>query len=258
MSSSHGKFVWYELMTTETKAAQAFYSNVVRWGARDAGMPGMSYTLFTIGEEMVAGLMELPDDARQAGARPGWTGYVAVDDVDASAARFAEDGGKVHRAPADIPGVGRFAIVSDPQGAILALFKPSAEGQPPPAAGTRDPGRVGWHELLAADGASAFDFYSKQFGWTKGEPFDMGAMGMYQLFAHAGQDIGGMMTKPEQVPAPFWLYYFNVDGIDAASARVRDGGGQIVNGPMEVPGGRWIIQCVDPQGGMFALLGPKA
>jgi uncharacterized protein len=256
MSSSHGKFVWYELMTTDTAAAAAFYRGVVGWGTRDAGMPNMSYTILTVGEISVGGLMALPESACSAGARPSWTGYVAVDDVDASATKVTQAGGAIHRAPADIPGVGRFAIVSDPQGAVLALFKGSTEQQEqPPTPGT--PGHAGWHELLAADREAAFGFYSKLFGWTKGEPLDMGPMGIYQLFARGSETIGGMMTKPKAVPAPFWLYYLNVEGINAARARVQAGGGQILNGPHEVPGGSWIIQCLDPQGAMFALVGPR-
>jgi uncharacterized protein len=86
---------------------------------------------------------------------------------------------------------------------------------------------------------------------------DMGPMGIYQMFAFGGEAIGGMMTKPPSMPAPCWMYYFNVDGIDAAKARVETGGGAILNGPMEVPGGHWIVQCRDPQGAMFCLVAPR-
>jgi predicted enzyme related to lactoylglutathione lyase len=254
--SSHGKFVWYELMTTDLQAAEAYYRKVIGWEMRDSGMTGMRYTLASAGEIPVAGLMELPEEARAAGARPGWVGYVGVDDVDGTAAQIQQAGGTVHRGPADIPGVGRFAIVSDPQRAMFALFKLASEpqgGSPPPA--TR--GHGGWHELYADDREAAFEFYSKLFGWTKAEPFDMGPMGIYQIFAWQGQPIGGIMTKPPEVPAPAWLYYFNIDSIDAAKQRVGSGGGQVINGPVEVPGGSWILQCADPQGAMYALVGPS-
>jgi predicted enzyme related to lactoylglutathione lyase len=256
MPNSTGRFVWYELMTTDTEGAEKFYRRVVGWDARDAGMAAVSYTLFSAGGADVAGLMAIPQRARDAGARPGWIGYVAVEDVDACAAQVAREGGSVHRPPDDIPGVGRFAIVADPQGATLALFRCAAQSnQQPVAAGT--PGHAGWRELLASDWQRAFAFYAGLFGWTKAEPFDMGSLGIYQLFAAGGETIGGMMTRPETVPAPFWLYYFNVDGIDAAKDRVRAGGGQIINGPHEVPGGSWIVQCLDPQGAMFALVAPR-
>jgi predicted enzyme related to lactoylglutathione lyase len=86
----------------------------------------------------------------------------------------------------------------------------------------------------------------------------MGAMGTYQIFSVGGQGVGGMMNKPPMVPVANWLYYINVADIDAAVDRVKTGGGQILNGPMQVPGGSWIIQGKDPQGAMFALVGQKA
>jgi uncharacterized protein len=259
MSNSHGKFVWYELMTTDTAGAEAFYRGVIGWDAQDAGMPGMSYTLFKAGETSVGGMMALPQTACAEGARPGWIGYVTVDDVDASASQAKKDGGNIHRAPDNIPGVGRFAIISDPQGATLALFKPSASAEAkghPAVPGT--PGHGGWHELAAADREAAFAFYAKLFGWKKAESIDMGPMGVYQIFSTASEPMsGGMMTKPDAVPAPFWLYYFNVAGIDSAAERVKAGGGEISNDPHQVPGGSWIVHCRDPQGGMFALVGPR-
>ncbi|MDB5407972.1 MAG: Glyoxalase/bleomycin resistance protein/dioxygenase [Rhodospirillales bacterium] len=254
---SHGSFVWYELMTTDTKAAKAFYGNVIGWGAQNADQPGMEYAMFTAGEIPVAGLMTLPEEARKAGGRPGWIGYVAVDDVDASAKQAAEAGGTVHRQPSDIPGVGRFAIIADPQGAVIALFKGSDAMQSPPPVAPKTPGHAGWRELMAVDGEAAFAFYSKLFGWTKDVPFDMGPMGLYHIFKVGDVQTGGMMTKPATVPAPFWGYYFYVDGIDAAVERVKAAGGQIVNGPHEVPGGEWIVQGLDLQGALFALLSTK-
>lgn len=171
--NTEGSFVWYELMTTDTEAAEAFYRDVVGWGAADAGVPDISYTLFSAGEGPVAGMMALPKEACDSGARPGWMGYVAVGDVDASAAEVTRAGGNVHRPPNDIPGVGRFAIVADPQGATLALFKAVQECEgPPPAQTALGHGR--WHELHAGDWETAFAFYSSLFGWTKDEPFDMG------------------------------------------------------------------------------------
>jgi uncharacterized protein len=257
MSDSHGKFVWYELMTPDPKAAETFYRSAIGWGAQDSGMPGMSYTLLTAGGMPVAGLMETPQRILDSGASAFWTGYVYVDDVDATVAQAEKEGSAVHHPPDDIPGVGRFAVIADPQGAAIALFKTQmmTPADAPPA-GT--PGTGGWHELYAGDLDTAFPFYSKLFGWTKADAMDMGPMGVYQLFGvRGGTPIGGMMTKPPTVPTPAWSYYFNVDGIDAAIARVQDGGGKIVNGPMQVPGGSWIAQCLDPQGAFFCMVAPR-
>jgi len=256
MSSSHGIFCWYELMTSDAKAAEAYYRDVVGWTAKDAGMPDHAYTLLSAGDAQIGGLMTLPADAGAAGARPVWNGYIAVDDVDDYAARVTKAGGTIHRAPADIPGIARFAVAADPQGATFMLLKGFSDATPQwPGPTTR--GHVGWRELFAADWERAFAFYSELFGWTKGEAFDMGPMGTYQLFNIKGAQAGGMMTKTKEMPQPFWLYYFHVEDIDAAGARVTKGGGRIMHGPMEVPGGSWIIQCGDPQGALFALVGPR-
>lgn len=249
-------FVWYELMTTDLEAAEGFYAHVVGWTTADAGMPGMRYTIASAGGAGVGGMMALPPESVAAGARPGWLGYVGVDDVDRVASQAAQAGGAIQRPGADIPGVGRFAVVADPHGAVFALFKGNSP-EAPPAAPPGTPGQVGWHELQAGELEPAFAFYSGLFGWTRDQAIDMGPMGAYQLFAAGAGPIGGMMKRVPEVPMPFWLYYFNVGGIDAAVERAKSRAGQIVHGPVEVPGGAWIAQCLDPQGAMFALVGPK-
>lgn len=256
MSDFHGKFVWYELMTTDTAEAKDFYRKVVGWSAQDAPMPGGAYTMLTAGEVPIGGMMTLSENACAEGARPGWIGYVAVDDVDTRSSQVEQDGGAVLRAPDDIPGIGRFAIVSDPQGAAMALFRGEDGSQAPeePPCGS---GRAGWHELHAADWEKAFAFYSGLLGWNKADAIDMGPMGTYQLFAKGSDPMGGMMNKMDGLPAPFWLYYFAVDGIDGAKQRVEESGGRVLHGPQEVPGGAWILQALDPQGAMFALVGPR-
>jgi predicted enzyme related to lactoylglutathione lyase len=244
-------FAWYELMTSDLPAAQRFYADVAGWTIEDAGMPGMTYLLARAGGAIVAGLMTLPSEA--TGAVPGWLGYVGVADVDAAAEALAVAGGTVHRPPADIPGVGRFAVVADPQGAVFALFGSDAR---PPQARPATPGHFGWHELHARDWEPAFAFYSGLFGWQKAEAMDIGPMGTYQLFATGGAPVGGMMTVA-QAPAPYWLFYITVADVDAATARLTEGGGTVLYGPTEVPGGSWIVQARDPQGAVFAVTGPR-
>jgi uncharacterized protein len=251
MVNSHGRFVWYELMTTDIESAKAFYASVVGWGARDASMPGSAYSLLTIGNSPVAGLMNLPDDARTTGVTPRWIGYVGVDDVDAAVDRTRQLGGAVYVPPTDVPNISRFSVVADPQMATLALVKgQSGRAQ---SAELGAPGRVGWHELLAVDWEKAFAFYGELFGWQKADSHS-GAMGAYQGFSAGGEPIGGMFNKPATLPVPFWLYYFNIDDIEAAAKRVEAAGGQILYGPTAVPGGALIIHCTDPQGAVFALL----
>jgi uncharacterized protein len=252
MGNPHGRFVWYELMTTDMGIARSFYASVVGWGAQDASMPGSAYSLFSIGNFPVSGLVNMPEDARRTGVTPRWTGYVGVDDVDAAVALIRRLGGAVHVPPTDVPNISRFSIVADPQMASLALVKGLKSGQAQSAA-PGALGHVGWHELLAADWEKAFVFYAELFGWQKAQSH-FGVMGAYQGFSAGGEMIGGMFTKPATLPLPFWLYYFNVNDIQAATKRVEAGGGQILYGPTAVPGGAWIVHCTDPQGAIFALL----
>jgi predicted enzyme related to lactoylglutathione lyase len=259
MTISSGDFFWYDVMTRDPKAAIDFYTKVVGWGAQEAGVDGSSYTVLTLdgGKGMgVAGLMGMPPTAESRGAQPGWNGYVYVDDVDAMTRRVAEAGGsQVHEAT-DIPTIGRFSVVADPQGAVFALFKPLPHEGTIEWPAMMTTGTVGWHELHAADGASAFAFYEGLFGWKKDEAMDMGPMGTYQLFKTRELPVGGIFTDP-QAPHPYWLYYIAVDAIDAAIERVKANGGEVLHGPMEVPGGAWIINGRDPQGAIFALVAAK-
>jgi uncharacterized protein len=257
-SATHGKFIWCELMTSDVAAAGKFYGSVLGWSIKEMPMgDGPSYYLFELGEgdkcSGIGGMMDFPSDL-EGQLPPNWTGYVAVDDVDQSARDYLLHGGSVRREPEDVPGIGRFAVVADPHGAVLCIMTPLPmyDMPPPPPEGTA--GTVGWHELYAGDRDEAFDFYQQIFGWTKDSEVEMGPLGVYRVFAEHGKATGGMMTKPEEVPVPYWCYYFNVDGLDAATERVTAGGGQVVNGPMEVPDNSWIVQCLDPQGAFFCLV----
>jgi uncharacterized protein len=256
MANSHGRFVWYELMTTDVVAAKTFYAKVMGWNVLDVSMPGMPYALFAAGKTSVTGVLGLPKDAKKIGAKPRWMGYVAVDDVDAAAEKVKQLGGTVHVPPQNIPNISRFSIVADPQTATLALFKGLGpiEGQPIEPG---QPGHVGWHELLAADWEKAFAFYEDLFGWQKADA-EAGPLGTYQVFSAAGETIGGMFTKPSTVPIPFWLLYFGVADIDTAAERVNAAGGHVIEGPVEAPAGSWIARCTDPQGAMFALEGKRS
>lgn len=261
MTEGHGRFIWYDLMTTDVAAAAKFYGDVVGWTAMDSGMTHQKYVLFSQGPQMVAGLMNIPPESAALGVPPCWTGHIAVDDVDEYAAKVEAAGGKIRRAPEDIPTIGRFAVVEDPAGAVFILFK--GTGTAPPLPGPDEPGYIGWHELHAGDLEAAWKFYEPLFGWSKVSDFDMGPMGSYRLFATNAPEgatlgdadaVGGMMTKMPQVPGPFWLYYFNVPSTATAMERVKAGGGQLITGPHQVPGGQWMAQFTDPQGAIFAVV----
>lgn len=256
MSDFQGRFVWYELLTTDVAGAKAFYGDILGWTFKDVPMPGMTYTLVEADGAQVAGLMDIPPDAKAMNVPPNWAGYVAVADVDASCAQLTTLGGKVVRPPEDIPGVGRFAIVTDPQGAHLALFRGDGEGPMDP--GGQLDGHVGWHELYTSDVEAGFAFYETMFGWRKDHVFDMGGdMGPYQIFAKGDVVLGGMMKRPPNLPMSAWGYYFNVPDTFAAADKVKSLGGQVVHGPMEVPGGAWVFQSIDPQQAFVCFAGKK-
>ena len=257
MTDWTGRFVWYELMTTDIAGARDFYTKVVGWEAKDSHMSGMEYWMFHAGSEGIGGMMTLPEEAKAMGAPPHWLGYVAVKDVDASAAQVTAASGRIYVPPTDIPNVGRFAVVADPQGAVIALFKGSMEAPPETSNPMETAGHVGWHELYAAEWSSAFDFYAKLFGWVKKDAMDMGPAGTYQIYGTPDVTLGGMMNKIPEMPVPNWSYYFNVGNIDEAVDRVKAGGGQVIMGPMEVPGGGFVIKGIDPQGAHFSLFGSR-
>ncbi len=253
MFTPKGKFAWYELMTGDIEGAGRFYSDVVGWTTEKVSSGDMAYTTFNLGSVGMAGMM----------ANPGytsWIGYIAVDDVDAHIVKIVEAGGKLWKPATDVPGMLRFAVMSDPQGAAIVVFTPNPAMPTPVRPAPPTPGTIGWHELYTTDIEAGFAFYNKLFGWTKVQDMDMGPMGAYRIFDegdHKQMGDGGMMNKSPEMPASCWNFYFCVDAIRAAIQRVESGGGKIMNGPTQVPGGGWIIQAQDPWGARFCLVSNK-
>ncbi|MGZ8311453.1 MAG: VOC family protein [Allosphingosinicella sp.] len=254
------RFFWYELMTPDQDAAVEFYNFVVGWTVTDQMTDGAGgrYLILSTGGRGVGGVMGLNQEMQDHKARPSWLGYIHVDDTDAAVNAITGAGGKVYMGPQDIPDVGRFAMVADPGGAPFYVMSPSPRDDPPPPAAPGTPGHIGWHEQYSSVGEkAAFAFYSGLFGWKTETEMDMGAMGKYRIFSKDGVQLGGMMDKPEDMPASSWTYYINVDGIDAAVERIKAKDGQVLMGPESVPGGSWIVQAVDPQGASFALVSSR-
>jgi uncharacterized protein len=230
-----GRFVWFDLLTTDLDAGRAFYSDVVGWKLQKWDGPN-DYTMFVYGEGgPVGGSMALPEEAAAKGMPPMWVGFVEVADVDATIAQALELGGAVLNPAFDMPTVGRIATIADPQGAAIAVFKPEGEM----SSDKPGDGDVGWCELNTKGWQAAFDFYAALFGWIVSMDMDMGGAN-YRMFKVEGMEnsIGGMFDLPAEVPAPpHWLYYITVPDLDASLERVKAGGGQVMNGPMDVPGG---------------------
>jgi uncharacterized protein len=247
-----GHFVWHELMTSDTDGAIDFYSNVVPWKTQDSGMP--AYTLWMSGKHRIAGLMALPQDDA-SGTPPHWLVYIGTPDVDATVTDAQRLGGTVLKEAADIPHVGRFAVLSDPQGATFAVFTPLPMADDEAAS---DGGIFPWHELATTDLDAALEFYTELFGWSKGAAHEMGEEmgGTYQLISLDGKEVGGIYKARDNSTPPNWLSYAHVADADKAAEAIKSNGGRVVNGPMEVPGGSWIVMLLDPQGGAFAVVEP--
>lgn len=257
MANRHGEFIWYELMTRDPDAAKAFYDEVVGWNMGGPAPGDMDYRTIAAGDSFVGGVLHLTDVQCEHGARPVWLGYVGVDDVDATAARLKELGGSVLMPAFDIPEVGRIAMVADPQGAPFYIMRGAVEGGTSTAFRPQTEGHCCWNELATSDQGAALAFYGQLFGWESREALPMGEMGEYRFIDHHEVRIGAVSPFLGDAPSPTWTHYFQVADIDAAVAKIEAGGGRVVHGPHEVPGGDHIIIGFDPEGAAFALAGPR-
>ncbi len=251
--ASKGQNVWFDLMTTDTDGAKRFYTEVIGWKTQawEDADPTTPYTLWVASKGPIGGLMTLPEEAKKMGAPPHWLAYTAVDDVAATAKHAEELGGKIYKPPTDIPKVGCFAVLADPQGAVFAVFKAEDDMSAPEDV----PGHFSWAELNTTDYDAAWKFYLALFGWEERSKMEMDGGDVYFMFEDPkGKTKGGMCNLAAKMGAPpHWLQYVTVDGMDAALERIKNGGGKILNGPMPIPGDDVIAQCQDPQGAAFAV-----
>jgi hypothetical protein len=229
---------------------------VIGWTAKRAGMPDVDYRIFSTGGTDIAGHRKLPAQVAEMGARPGWLGYIGVDDVDAVVSSIVAAGGKVQMPPMDMDGVGRMAMVADPQGVPFYVMRGSSNDASTSFA-PMTPGRCTWNELSTPDQAGALAFYTGQFRWEKGGAMPMGALGDYQFINHGGGMIGAVMTNPPGRGRPAWKFAFAVEDIDTAAAKIASGGGTAEHAPLQVPTGDWVVNAIDPQGAPFIVSGPR-
>ena len=261
-ASDRGSFIWYELMSPDPEGSKAFYDSVVGWNIGEGVPEYNGYRMIGRSDGGFAGgVLPLTDEMQQHGARPTWLGYLHAPDVDGSVAKIEQAGGKALMPAFDIPNVGRVAMVADPQGAPFYIMKPTPPAGDPNAKSdvfsVDQPQRIRWNELATSDPEAALDFYKREFGWGQEGEMDMGEMGKYRFIQANGVNIGAVMRKPPQLPVRLWTYYVGVDDIDRAAEAIKAGGGQLLNGPMEIPGGEFALNGRDPQGASFGLVGPR-
>jgi predicted enzyme related to lactoylglutathione lyase len=263
--AQHGAFIWYELMTTDVAGAKAFYGEVVGWTIAGEGMTmpdGSEYRMIHRSDGGFAGgVLTISPEMAAHGTRPTWMGYIHHPDVDGAAKAITEAGGTVHMPPMDMEGVGRMAMVSDPQGAMLYVLNPTAPAGQPNA--TSDvfaydkPQHMRWNELQTTDQDAAVALYTDLFGWRQEGAMPMGPLGDYKFFYHGEGMIGAVMPKMPDVPQSAWTFYVGVDDIDRAAKAVTAAGGRHL-GPIEqIPGGEFSLHVMDPQGAPIGLVGPR-
>ena len=255
----HGQFCWYDLITTDPAAAKKYYAPLFNWKIQSFPFanPGQPYDMWAAEGKTLGGVGKLTEQQRSMGIPSHWQPSVLVNNLDETASKATQLGGRVVSAPVDIPQTGRHAVIADPQGATIAIFQ--SNGPFPGFDGTMQMGRPSWHELMTTDYRRAFEFYNAIFGWEKIEEIDMGPLGTYFEYGKNGKMFGGMYNRTPEMGGmhPFWLPYFHVKDVETSTAAAKKAGGFVQTGPMEVPGGSWIVVMGDPQGAAFAMHSAK-
>jgi predicted enzyme related to lactoylglutathione lyase len=256
LANPHGTPIWYEYLARDADQAQAFYVEVNGCRVDGSGMPGLDYRILTAPDgSKVGGLTALPPGAPM---RPGWIGYFGVDDVDATVAQLEATGGRVHMPATTMEGIGRMAMVADPQGAAFYVMRGASDAESTSFRQSHNasPGHVVWNELLAPDQDASMAFYGSLFGWRHDGGMPIGPLGDYK-FVHAGPVCLGASMKTPPGEASGWRFYVLVPDIDAGADRVRQAGGSVLQGPDPIPGGGCSLLAEDPFGARFGLVGPR-
>ncbi|MEL6184188.1 MAG: VOC family protein [Myxococcota bacterium] len=254
-----GEFVWHDLATHDMDAASAFYADLIGWTAAPMEGSPMPYSAFMVGEVGVGGVMTLTEEMRAMGAPPSWTPCMAVEDIEAFAGQVGELGGRILTPPQEAPG-GRFAVAQDPQGAVFEVYEAQDKNGEVEQLADPPTGHFCWYDLNTNDWEGARAFYGALFQWSESGSMDSPG-GTYWMFKSqsGSRTVGGMsnMAAKMEIP-PHWLCYVTVADLEAAVEKLKARGGQVMNGPMEVPGGDRIVHCIDPQGAPIALHVPAS
>jgi predicted enzyme related to lactoylglutathione lyase len=241
-----GTFSWADLSTTDPAGAKGFYGELFGWVAED--MPGAAgaYTMFRLRGRDIAACFAQAD-----GAPPHWNSYVTVEDVDASASRAAALGGRVMMGAGDVEGIGRMAVIADPQGAPVALWEPRGHIG---AGLVNVPGALCWNDLGTTDVDAALAFYGELFGWSYEPRMDDDPL-RYTRIRNGDSENGSIHLQgdDERGTPPSWVTYFATADLDATNSSIAELGGRVVVDPLEVPAGGRVSVALDPQGAAFGL-----
>jgi len=249
MGNTSGRFVWHDLMTTDAARSIEFYRQLFpEWeiATIDTGAAG-DYHMIRVHGVNVGGIVSIPPDA---GIPSHWIGYVSVADCDATVERVQAAAGTLIVPPHTAPGVGRFAVVADPVGAMLKPFQMESETPPPDQLLS---GHFAWDEVLSSNVPVTQRFYQSVFGWSVIERPVEGP-GMYTLFRVDERDTAGCVAMPaESEGHPAWLTYLYAEDIDERAAKAGSLHAQSFGQPQDVPGvGRFAV-FADSNDALFAL-----
>ncbi|KAA0116311.1 VOC family protein [Methylobacterium sp. P1-11] len=260
MPTAEGKPIWFELNAADQDAAQAFYEAVAGW--RITPSPMLEHGGYRVAEADGMPVAGIRGSMPEAPGFPGWAVYLATLDVDAIASRVVELGGQIRFGPVDIPHVGRFAMVSDPQDVVFALMAATSPDEsrafgPVPLGTEQTLGQGVWIELATPDPEAAFAFYGALFGWEKLGAMPMGGMGEYAFIGQGDLRPGAVMSSTATEAPARWNWYVHVADIDATLASVRERGGTVLQGPDPIPGGSYSAYIADPAGNRLGVAGPR-
>jgi uncharacterized protein len=250
-----GDFCWFELATTDQAGAKHFYESLFGWTSGDMPIgPTELYTIFRLGGRDAGAAYTMRPEQQAQGMPPNWLPYVLVESADAAAARATKLGAAVIAPPFDVMESGRMSLVSDPLGAVFAVWQAKQHV----GVGVKDePGSVSWADLQVRDQVKAGAFYSSLFGWkmVEGKSMDPAKPGDYYHIVNGETMIGGIPPAGQVDPKahPAWLMYVEVAECAASTRKAVSLGGRAYVDTMEIGKEGRISVIADPQGAVFAL-----
>jgi uncharacterized protein len=252
-SYAPGTPCWVDLATPDIEAAERFYGELFGWGIPERAdsheMGG--YRRAILNGKDVVGVMPL----MREGQPSAWTTYISVDYADPISRAIQENGGTMIAEPMAVRSFGRLALFTDPEGAFFGIWEPADFAG---AELVNERAALGWNELNSRDPEAAKQFYGAVFGWESNDVAIEGG-GTYTEWLVDGRPVGGMLDMrgrvPDEVP-PHWLAYFGSVDTDEAAAKVKELGGDVMFGPVDIAPGRLAV-VKDPFGASFAVMTPN-
>jgi predicted enzyme related to lactoylglutathione lyase len=245
------RFAWRDLMSVDPEISGAFFTALFGWTQVPIEIEPLGvYRQLFHGDHILGGILALDPAIKHPSH---WLSYIDVASLDAAVAKTARLGGTVASAPAEIPGVGRFALLADPQDALFcALEWHAGAARPPEPEEAAEPGEIAWNELLTADPTAAARFYGKLFNWTARSSVD--ARGPYRTMVRGDRPTAGMRARLPGMAMSAWLIYFEVADLDVSLERVRELGGRVVSDVVEDERFGRFAYAADPTEAGFGLM----